>query len=413
MASVVHERSVQARDRAFERLYQRYVGDVYHYSLALLRNPADAEDVTQTTFMNAYRAFKRGDEIHKPHNWLIKIAHNVARSRYAQSSRRVQEVPLDDHIEVLATGTDEKPDVAAVLQALGRLPFNQRAALVLRELEGRSYVEIADTLGVSVPAVETLIFRARKTMRLKSSALRVLTGVPLPGSLGQLFGSGGAAAGGGAIAGAGASIVGKAVVVLLVGAVATGVGGGHPATGAADSNAQAIAAAGGTGSKSQSRTTTNAASKRRAAKLTIVRGVGRRGVSRGAALTGATGAADAGVAQGPVSVTQLGGQRSAAQGGSSGTTGAGAQSGQAKPGTSPVQNVTDSVTQVVNTVTSALPVTTPALPVTVPSLPVSKPNLPVSPPNVAVSPPNLPVSPPSLPVNTPSLPPPPPLPKLP
>jgi len=63
------------RDRAFEQLYRQYVTDVYRYALALLRNPADAEDVTQTTFMNAYRAYKRGDEIEKPQNWLIKIAH--------------------------------------------------------------------------------------------------------------------------------------------------------------------------------------------------------------------------------------------------------------------------------------------------------------------------------------------------
>src|SRR5678816_1793806 len=102
MAMVAPEAAVQAREQAFERLYQRYVGDVYRYALALLRNPTDAEDVTQTTFMNAYRAFKRGDEIQKPHNWLIKITHNVARSRYAHAGRRVQEVPLEEHIEQLA-----------------------------------------------------------------------------------------------------------------------------------------------------------------------------------------------------------------------------------------------------------------------------------------------------------------------
>ncbi len=52
MASVAPELPVLARDQAFETLYRRYVEDVYHYALALLRNPADAEDVTQTTFMN-------------------------------------------------------------------------------------------------------------------------------------------------------------------------------------------------------------------------------------------------------------------------------------------------------------------------------------------------------------------------
>src|SRR5215210_3834343 len=164
MATIAPEIPVLARDEAFEKLYRQYVKDVYHYALALLRNPADAEDVTQTTFMNAYRAYQRGDEILKPQNWLIKIAHNVARSRYARSTRRVKEVPLEDHVEQLAAPDDERPDIEAVLRALGRLPFNQRAALVMRELEGRSYSEISDTLGVSVPAVETLLFRARRSL---------------------------------------------------------------------------------------------------------------------------------------------------------------------------------------------------------------------------------------------------------
>jgi RNA polymerase sigma factor (sigma-70 family) len=221
MASAVPELPVLARDQAFETLYRSYVKDVYHYALALLRNPADAEDVTQTTFLNAYRAYQRGDEIRKPQNWLIKIAHNVARTRYARASRRVKEVPLEDHVAQLAVPEDERPNIEGVLRALGRLPFNQRAALVMRELEGRSYLEIADTLDVSVPAVETLIFRARKALRLRVSTLRVLTAVPLPSSLTQLLESG--VAGGGALVGTG--FVVKAMVALVVGAVATGIGG--------------------------------------------------------------------------------------------------------------------------------------------------------------------------------------------
>ena len=53
-------------DRAFEKLYQRHVGDVYRYALVVMRNPADAEDVTQTTFMNAYRALQAGEKPRRP-----------------------------------------------------------------------------------------------------------------------------------------------------------------------------------------------------------------------------------------------------------------------------------------------------------------------------------------------------------
>jgi RNA polymerase sigma factor (sigma-70 family) len=219
MATVAPEIPALARDEAFEKLYRRYVKDVYHYALALLRNPADAEDVTQTTFLNAYRAYQRGDEILKPQNWLIKIAHNVARTRYARISRRVKEVPLEDHIDQLAIPEEERPNVEGVLRALGRLPFNQRAALTMRELEGRSYAEIADTLGVSVAAVETLIFRARRSLRVRTATLRSILTIPLPSSLAPLVDGGGAAVGG-----VGAGMVIKAAVALVVGGVATGLG---------------------------------------------------------------------------------------------------------------------------------------------------------------------------------------------
>ncbi|HEY8775506.1 MAG TPA: RNA polymerase sigma factor [Gaiellaceae bacterium] len=243
MATAAPEIPVLARDQAFESLYRRYVKDVYQYALALLRNPADAEDVTQTTFLNAYRAYQRGVEIEKPHNWLIKITHNVARTKYARASRRVKEVPLEDHVAELAVPEAEQPDVEGVLRALGRLPFNQRAALVMRELEGRTYAEISDTIGVSVSAVETLIFRARRSLRLRASSLRSLANVPLPTSLTQFFERGGGVlAGGGSVAGTGFLV--KAAVAVLAAALGTGLGGdrrGLPTAAAEPSTGVAVA----------------------------------------------------------------------------------------------------------------------------------------------------------------------------
>src|ERR671933_818291 len=85
-------------DRAFERMYQRHVGDVYRYALVVLRNPEDAEDVVQTTFMNAYRAFARGERPRTPQNWLITIAHNVCRQRFRQLQRQPNELPLEEEL---------------------------------------------------------------------------------------------------------------------------------------------------------------------------------------------------------------------------------------------------------------------------------------------------------------------------
>ena len=225
MAAAVPESRPALHDVAFERLYWRYVKDVYRYTLALLQNPADAEDVTQTTFLNAWGAYRRGVEPTKPHNWLIKIAHNAARTRYAVSARRPHEVAFDENVHELPVPPEEASELQGVLQALQKLPFNQRSALVMRELEGRSYSEIAEALEVSVSAVETLIFRARRSLRLNRSKLRALGAIQLPASLATFFeNGGGAVVGGGAIVGSG--LLAKAAVVIAAGIAAGGVGYG-------------------------------------------------------------------------------------------------------------------------------------------------------------------------------------------
>jgi RNA polymerase sigma-70 factor (ECF subfamily) len=234
-------------DRGFERLYKRHVGDVYRYALAVMRNPTDAEDVTQTTFLNAYRAYvEKGSRPEKPQNWLIAIAHNVCRQRFRQTARRPSEVSFEDDIADTVAENDA-PSGEDIRRALGHLAFNQRAALVMRELEGRSYAEIAEILEISTSAVETLIFRARRALReqldgsftcgeaefaisrqldgrlargergqlrahlreceecagfarrqrAQRGALKALALVPLPTSLTSLFGGGGATVGAG------------------------------------------------------------------------------------------------------------------------------------------------------------------------------------------------------------------------
>src|SRR2546423_3261429 len=155
----------QRPDRAFERMYKKHAGDVYRYALVVLRTPADAEDVTQTTFMNAYRAIERGERPRTPQNWLIAIAHNVCRQRFRQTQRRPNEVELNESLAEAAPEDEERISAEDIRRALGHLAFNQRAALVMRELEGRSYQEISEILGLSVSAVETLIFRARRALR--------------------------------------------------------------------------------------------------------------------------------------------------------------------------------------------------------------------------------------------------------
>ena len=202
-------------DEAFERLYARYGREVYRYALALLRSPAEAEDVTQTTFLNAYRALRAGERPRRPHNWLIAIAHNACRSRVRVKMRRPKEVPLDEVVEQVAVPDAERPNIPELVRMLGRLPSNQRAAITMRELEGRSYVDIAERLGVTVPAVEALIGRARRTLRAHASAFRGLLLVPFRKLVERSDAAGGAL---GAAGGA------KIAALLVVGAVGGGVG---------------------------------------------------------------------------------------------------------------------------------------------------------------------------------------------
>ncbi len=213
------KRPVDPADRAFESFYREHVAEVYQYALAVLTNPADAEDVTQATFLNAYRAFKKGERPRIPHNWLIKIAHNVCRMRWRQAKRRPLEVPFEEFHEPVYVSED-KPTVDDVLRALSILPFNQRAALVMREVEGRNYNEIADILGTTVPAVEALLFRARQKLKLRRKAIGVLSTAPLPTSLSSFFG-GGSVVGGSVLA---SSVALKAVAVVATSIVAGGLG---------------------------------------------------------------------------------------------------------------------------------------------------------------------------------------------
>ena len=126
-------------------------------------NHADAEDVTQTTFVNALRALERGERPRKPSNWLITITHNIVRQRFRQQQARPTEVEL---IREVAQEPEESngPSMEELVRALQRIPQSQREALVLRELEGRSYDEIAETLNLTKSALETLLFRARRSL---------------------------------------------------------------------------------------------------------------------------------------------------------------------------------------------------------------------------------------------------------
>jgi RNA polymerase sigma factor (sigma-70 family) len=148
-------------------LFEEYANQVFRYCLHQLGSREEAEDAVQSTFLNAFRGIKRGVVPELESAWLFKIAHNVCLSRRRSAWRRGRvESPADfDVIEELAPAPSGRTDELIGLQdVLGQLPETQRRAILLREWQGLSYREIAAELELTQGAVETLIFRARRSL---------------------------------------------------------------------------------------------------------------------------------------------------------------------------------------------------------------------------------------------------------
>lgn len=150
---------------SFDRFYRRHLGEIYRFVLQDVGNRADAEEVTQTAFLDAFRALRRGHEPAMPRAWMYGIARNAARRRFRTLSRRPREVELGPAVVEELAEPEERPRVDAIRSAFGELKPNHREVLFLREVEGLSYAEIAERMRMSRPAVETLLFRARRSLR--------------------------------------------------------------------------------------------------------------------------------------------------------------------------------------------------------------------------------------------------------
>jgi RNA polymerase sigma-70 factor (ECF subfamily) len=158
-------------DRDFSELYRTHLRDVYSYAYYRIGNHHDAEDLTEQTFLQAYRHFERAmrESNGRPlRPWLIRIAHNLAANYYRDRSRRPQ-TNLDD-AEVLSSlhPTEEvvegREEVQEVLLGVSELPDDRRDALVMRFALGMDNKEIARALGRSEGATKVLIHRAIKQL---------------------------------------------------------------------------------------------------------------------------------------------------------------------------------------------------------------------------------------------------------
>jgi RNA polymerase sigma factor (sigma-70 family) len=148
------------------RLFELYAERIHAFCRHVLRNPSDAEDAVQTTFLHAHRAIDRGVLPENEYAWLHTIAKNVCRSQFRSAARHpavggldLEALPAPDGVE------DGRQELLAVLpRALAALSENQRNALVMREWQGLGHEEIARRLDLTTTATSALLTRARHSL---------------------------------------------------------------------------------------------------------------------------------------------------------------------------------------------------------------------------------------------------------
>jgi RNA polymerase sigma-70 factor (ECF subfamily) len=164
---------VQSGDTgAFDELMTRYAASVYKVTYSLLRNHADADDLSQETFIRAYKAIGRFDEQYQFYTWVRRIAVNLCFNHLKRSKKfRFESLPMADGEAVSVDIADPRPQSADsglrrdLDRALAKLPSDQRAVFVLRVNEEMSYDEISKALGIPAGTVMSRLNRARQKLR--------------------------------------------------------------------------------------------------------------------------------------------------------------------------------------------------------------------------------------------------------
>lgn len=178
--------AIKADDKeAFERLFRRHIGRVFRFALRMVRSEARAEEIAQETFAQIYRKRHSYEPRARFLSWLYCIVYNLCitevrrpEHRYRYRSRLADDEEGFDPDELAQEGADSEGRVLTVERirrmrgAIARLPAQQRAALLLAREEDLSYAAVAESLGVSVAAVKSLIHRATLTLRAELARMQ-------------------------------------------------------------------------------------------------------------------------------------------------------------------------------------------------------------------------------------------------
>ena len=174
------DRTEEERRRAFEREALVHLDLLYNSAVQMTRNPADAQDLVQDTFVKAYRFFDRFKTGTNCKAWLFKIMKNTFINAFRKRSRQPTRVdfndieptlraqPADETTQVQENGLAEAYDELVeddVKHALDQLPFEFRMATILCDIEGLSYQEIADVMDCPIGTVRSRLSRARRFLQ--------------------------------------------------------------------------------------------------------------------------------------------------------------------------------------------------------------------------------------------------------
>ena len=178
------ERVQKGDNGAFDLLVLKYQHKIVNLVMRYVRDPELAQDITQEAFIRAYRALPRFRGESAFYTWMYRIAVNTAKNYLAAQRRRPMELELDMrdpeqyelHAKLKETDTPEGITLSNELleiveNAIGALPEDLQTAIILRELEGMSYEEIAQTMECPVGTVRSRIFRARDAISNKVGSL--------------------------------------------------------------------------------------------------------------------------------------------------------------------------------------------------------------------------------------------------
>jgi RNA polymerase sigma-70 factor (ECF subfamily) len=149
---------------SFESLIEQYQPAVYRFLYRLcLGNGHDAEDLCQETFLRAFRAYRALPPDAQHRAWLYRIAYNL----FLNGRRRPPSAELPEEVPAPARDEDGRELVASIGAFVQTLPAKQRAALILRHVEGREYCEVAGVLGCSEDSARANVFQAVKKVRAR------------------------------------------------------------------------------------------------------------------------------------------------------------------------------------------------------------------------------------------------------